>query len=210
MGLIKLGLVGSAPETPNVGDSYVYVLSSDKKIYLKDSDGTITDLTVGGTGDLLSTNNLSDLTSASDARVNLGLGAALLGPVAATQKMSQLAIADGTLAGTIKPSLSKSWGGATVAAEDNLAKGGSTANFSLDATGYQLTLKGGVTLGTVLAVAYAGSYEVGATVGTAFRVTSFISGSDIVLRFTTPAGAPVDLTAEVGTGSLRINLIYWE
>ena len=82
-----------------------------------DSSGTITDgdrlylhftrsgdqgASGGGSGDMVSTNNLSDLTSASSARSNLGLGAlATLGAVSATEINTNAVTSDKIIADAV-------------------------------------------------------------------------------------------------------------
>lgn len=64
----------STPSTPITGSATLYLDTSDGKLKIKKDSGTVVNLEGFGSGDMLSTNNLSELVSASTARTNLGLG----------------------------------------------------------------------------------------------------------------------------------------
>lgn len=67
----------AAPATPSDNKAVLYLDTSDGKLKIKKDSGSVVDLEAGGgggSGDLLSTNNLSDLDDVGAARDNLGLG----------------------------------------------------------------------------------------------------------------------------------------
>ena len=92
-----LGVKTSDPTVDNDGDALLvgalYFNSGTDKLYIY--DGSAWQVTTSGAsaGDLVSTNNLSDLTSAATARTNLGLGTA-----ATTASTAYATAAQGTLA----------------------------------------------------------------------------------------------------------------
>ena len=92
----------------------------------------------GGSGDLISTNNLSDLSNTGTARTNLGLG------TMSTQAASTVAITGGTINGTSIGATSTSTGAFTTLS----ASGATTLSSTLGVNSDLTVTKNGTTLGT--------------------------------------------------------------
>ncbi len=85
---------------------------------------------------------------------DIGLAGALLGDSTAGRviRQSVLRIADGTNVNTIKCTFVSVWNGDQISQVDNISKGATTGDFSLDATGKILIVENSGLSGTVLAV----------------------------------------------------------
>jgi len=115
-------------------------------------------------------------------------------------------IDNGTTAATIKVSGGSRWNGDTLAEEDNLAKGGDTGNFALNAVGAILSIQNSGVTGDVVAVV-AASLGQNAT-GTALTVDGY-GETDILLGFrNATSGADVDITTLVDTGTILVEVAY--
>jgi len=124
-------------------------------------------------------------------------------------RCTQVFIEDATTAANIKVSLTAvaTWTGDVIAAEDNLAKSGSTTSFTLNANGGVLTIDG-AKLAT-LPIAVLAAVVTRNRSGTAVTVSPTITSNDIQFYFCNAAtGAEVDLTNLVDTGTIRVQLIY--
>ena len=130
------------------------------------------------------------------------------GTAGRTIRTTELMIDDGTNAATLKCDLTTVWNGHTIAETDNVAKGATTGNFTLDATGYALKIEAsGLDSTNCVAV-------LSAVIGQNLSTTEItVSGkhlsNDIYLRFfNTATGGTVDLTTLVDTGRIHVNIAY--
>lgn len=149
--------------------------------------------------------------SYSEVTDDLSLTGALLGDSTAGRviRQSVLRISDGTDANTIKCAFVSVWNGDIIGTTDNISKGATTGNFTLDAGGRTLTIENSGLSGTVLAVV-ASVQTVNSTSSDITSVMSIMVGDDI--RFQAAdgyAGANHDLTLIVTGGEiLYVNITY--
>ena len=119
---------------------------------------------------------------------------------------SLLTIEDGTNAATLKCTLASRWNGDAIAATDNIAKGATTGDFTLDAAGDTLTIEATGLTGNAV---YAIGVIVSNASGTHILVDIYAAGNDIVLDFQSgPSAGAVDLTTLVDTGTIYIEVLY--
>lgn len=124
-----------------------------------------------------------------------------------TIRVVSLLIEDGTTASTIAVTAASLWNGDVMSQEDDLGKSGDTGNFALDSTGAQLTVQASGLTGDAVAVVAAA--VVNNSTGTAALVAATVSGTDIVLVFTSPtAGTAIDLTSVCDSGDVVVHLTY--
>ena len=127
-----LGAKASAPTVDNDGNALIvgalYFNTGTDKLYIWNGTAWQVTTSGGASGDLISTNNLSDVTSASTSRTNLGLvtvastgaysdltGTPTLGTAAATASTDYATAAQGTLAASaVQPNDSPTFDGLTV------------------------------------------------------------------------------------------------
>jgi len=122
-------------------------------------------------------------------------------------RASRVFIANPSAPDCIQVSMLNSWNGDAISAETDLAKGGSTTSFALDADGKTLTIKGsalaGNAIGVVAAIICYNACE------TYMVVQGSISGNDIELLFRhANTGANLDLPALVDNNSFMVFLTY--
>lgn len=116
-------------------------------------------------------------------------------------------IMDGSNADTINVQTLETWNGDTIAAQDNLAKGGDETNFALDAGGLTLTIKAvGLTGNAITCIS---CVITGSTTGAVYNVICLaLEGSLIVLLSDATDGTQLDLAAGVDLGVLTIAISY--
>jgi len=126
------------------------------------------------------------------------------------QKLRQvsLTIADGTNANTIKCTVANLYNGDTIAATDNISKGATTGNFTLNAGGTQLIVeKSGLSGNCLMAH---GSLADDQTNTSDPTLNCYASGNDITIAIDSN-GTPQDLTSLVdfgGGSSITAIILY--
>jgi len=118
-------------------------------------------------------------------------------------RQSKLLIEDGTNANTIKCTLTSTWNGDVLAVVDNIAKGATTGGYTLNATGYLLTITNTIITGDAVALLFAGILVT--SYNEALTINYSMSGG-LILNFATLLGADRDLTTY--TGVCYVNLVY--
>jgi len=115
-------------------------------------------------------------------------------------RMGRLTIADGTNPSTLKCTLVSEWNGDAIAATDNIAKGATTGDFTLNAAGTILTVELGDVLGCM---GFVGS----GIVNNVYTAGVNVVGADLTVRLR--AGATnQDLTVLVDSDTYNISLLY--
>lgn len=119
----------------------------------------------------------------------------------------QIKIDNGTDASTLKCTVTSEWNGDAIGETDNISKGATTGNFTLNAAGGGLKIENAGLSGTVVAVLDATQgYNAS---GTAVTVSGDASSGDVRLVFRNPTtAAEMDLTSLVDTGILYIQFTY--
>jgi len=127
--------------------------------------------------------------------------------VAAVYKIVAITIDDGSDASTISVSVASMYAGSTISSEDNLAKGGSTTNFTLSADGNDLTVSAsGLGSGQVLGVTPVIAKNAS---GTALTVTTGAAAGALGISFwDATAGTVADLTSLVDTGAITVYAFF--
>lgn len=118
-----------------------------------------------------------------------------------------LRIKNGTNAATLKCSTADRWNGDTIGETDNVAKGATTGNFSLDGDGNILTIEASGLTGNAIYVF--GSIISNGT-GTEVVVNTVTTANDITIYTTASpgGGALLDLTTLVDPGNIYVELFY--
>ena len=120
---------------------------------------------------------------------------------------SYLKVEDGTNANTLKCTLVSRWNGDAIAETDNIAKGATTGNFTLHASGYQLTIEAAGLSGNAVAVLSCSPHANTSTV--VLDPDGTVTSNDIIITFYGATdGSLLDATVLVDTGSFRIRLTY--
>lgn len=121
-------------------------------------------------------------------------------------RVIQVIIANGSNASTLKCTVVDKWNGDTIAETDNVAKGATTGNFTLDATGQNLKIEAAGLSGNVLMAL--GVIHLNES-GVALNVSIVAISNDIQMtaRHTT-TGAAQDMTVLVDTGTFSLNILY--
>jgi len=128
------------------------------------------------------------------------------GTVGRVLRHSYLNITDGTNANTIKCELQSRWNGDYIATTDNISKGATTGNFTLNAGGNNLIIETTGITGDCLTAFGQVNYN-----GSGTAIISNLRGlsNDIYILFYNAAtGANVDLTALVDVGSIEVCVKY--
>ena len=143
------------------------------------------------TGDLID----SGYAATDFADANAILGDTTVGRVL---RVSQLTIADGTNASTLKCTVASLWNGDTITETNNVAKDGTTGNFTLNAAGTLLTIEAaGLTGNCVAAFGFIASDASGVANPT---LDIKASGNDVLIAIKS-SGTAADLTARVDLGA---------
>lgn len=121
-------------------------------------------------------------------------------------RVISVAIKDATQASKIKPSATSVFNGDAVTEEDNLAKGGDSGYFNLNAAGSGLHIESGAITGDATHVLMCQIYSNAS--GNLFYVQGTIVSNGITLTFTHNDGTAYDLTAAVDIGEIYLNVIY--
>lgn len=119
----------------------------------------------------------------------------------------QLTIDDGTNANTLKCTVASLWNGDTIGVTDNVAKGATTGDFTLDANGEYLIVETAGLSGNVLMAQGILSINPG---GTAATLDCFATANDIKLALRDNAASTLlDLTALVDVGApIEVYILY--
>lgn len=121
-------------------------------------------------------------------------------------KACRFTIADGTNANTLKCTMTVKWNGDTILATDNIAKGATTGDFTLDANGEYLTVEVSGLVGNCL---YARASVARNFAGTDLTATATATANDIVIGlFHSTTGAIQDMTALVDVGVVYLEIFY--
>lgn len=122
-------------------------------------------------------------------------------------RRSVLTIDDGTNADTLKCTLTSVWNGDTIAETDNVPKGGTAGNFTLNAGGTILTVEAAGLAGNAVAALSGEIHDNTSTVALQSKVD--VSSNDLrFFGYGTADGAAKDLTVLVDTGSLFCDITY--
>jgi len=122
-------------------------------------------------------------------------------------RFANLVIQDGLVIPSIKCTFSSKWNGDTIATTDNITKGATVGDFSLNPGGDMLTIENSGLSG-----------DVKMAFGTICRNYSLASilviagamSNDIVMMFTNiNTGALVDITTLVNAGDIQVDVIYF-
>lgn len=130
------------------------------------------------------------------------------GDAGTTWRMSRLQINDGTNANTIECQLLNEYNGDAISSVDNITKGGGGTDFQLDGTGAFLTIKAAELTGTVVAAGATGLNSSSGVSGNLAHLVVREDSGDIQFFARTAAGASIDWTSEIGTGSFSIYFFY--
>jgi len=123
-------------------------------------------------------------------------------------RLARLTIDDGTNASTLECTLASLWNGDTIAATDNVAKGATTGNFTLDAAGTVLTVEAAGLSGNCIAVLSAAIARNASNISHPF-CDAVVATNDIEMTFRQSQEiAVLDLTGMVDTGQVDIILAY--
>lgn len=122
-------------------------------------------------------------------------------------RLITVAVQNGTNAGTIKVKSLNVWNGDAIAEEDNLAKGGDTGVFALNAGGFGLYINTAGISGdpiAILSCVFRFNYT-----GSELLVDGFVEGANIRLNFfNRTSGLDADLTVLVDTGIFYFYILY--
>jgi hypothetical protein len=119
-------------------------------------------------------------------------------------RRSYLQIENGTNVSTIKCTLSSEWNGDSDGPTDNVAKGATTGNYTLDAGGTSLIVEAAALAGDV--VMAQGSVGYNAT-GSAISARVTDASNDIIVWISNTAGW-TDMTVLVDTGIIGVQILY--
>jgi hypothetical protein len=121
-------------------------------------------------------------------------------------RLSELTIEDGTAADSAKCTLASVWNGDAIAATDNVAKGATTGNFTLNAGGDELIIETtGITGNTIMAFPAKSYNSAGPMLDCDVRASA--NDIKIVLRNPTSSAAQ-DICGHVNNGSIKILILY--
>lgn len=143
---------------------------------------------------------LSDIGAAADDAVG---GDGTAGRVL---RQAQLIIQDGTDAATLNCELVSTWNGDSDGPTDNVAKGATTGNYTLDATGHNLIIEAAALSGNVvMAIA-----DIARNASEAFLTCDCAPlTNDISTKWYADfTGVAADLTARVDAGAILLNILY--
>jgi hypothetical protein len=170
-------------------------------------------LHVGGDSDPGDDNLLVDgtIVATGSATSSAGLLGQVLGDGTAGRVLRslRLLIQDGTNVNTIKCTVISLWNGDAIAATDNISKGATTGDFTLNAAGDSLTIEASGLTGNCVAV-FSASFIYNDT-GTDIPIINFnVTANDIWTKYYTNfGGATADLTAVLaGAAGLYIVINY--
>ncbi len=122
-------------------------------------------------------------------------------------RISRLTIADATAASEIKCTLASIWNGDAISATDNIGKGETVGNFTLDADGDVLTI-GAAGLSTACMAVISGVISRNAS-SLNLLCDVVASSNNIILTFRkVQEAAVVDLTSAVDTGQVQLIISY--
>ncbi len=122
-------------------------------------------------------------------------------------RLITLTIDNGTTGVGLKCTIASVWNGDTQAETDDIAKDGTTGNFTLNAGGTVLTIEAATLTGNAIAALAANIYQNLST--TALDVHVTVTANDLVITgYGAGDGVAKDLTTLVDTGKVLINILY--
>lgn len=196
------------PRVTNLSDTRVRAWFESMRSFVNSSVTVVSSPTVNNFASLDANGEIQDsgYDSTSFVAAADGTPSAIIADASGRQfRQSYLLIADGTNANTLKCTLSSLFNGDSIAVTDNISKGGTTGNYSLNAGGTQLTIEAsGLTGNAVMAqgtIRYDESNTTNPTLG------CYASGNDILVSVFS-AAVEQDLTALVDLGAIHINILY--
>lgn len=122
-------------------------------------------------------------------------------------RIVRLLIEDGTNANTIKVTLINEWNGDAISVIDNLAKSGTSGDFSLNASGNTLLINNTGLTGNFLGGIASVAKNFVSGVDYYFEADYNASGMDVEVSVS--GGATIDLTAVVDVGDVYVKIIYF-
>ena len=144
---------------------------------------------------------------AAFTKVNTNIDHQLCGDGSAALYLRSVAVAikNGTIASTIKPSVTDNFNGTDITEENNLGISGDTGNFSLDATKSKLHIDSSATE-VVSYILFAVITKNGS--GNIITVNPSIETNGITLEFLSNDATAYDLTAAVDVGEIYVSILY--
>lgn len=166
--------------------------------------------TLGLTATVAEINTACDGITATAAELNQldGVGAIIGDATAArTIRTIRITIDDATTAAELKCTVASQWNGDTIAVTDDIGKGETVGNFTLNAAGGQLVIEAAGLTGNCVAVISAVLDKNDSTED--ITVYGRVGANDIILDFyDLTAGDAEDLTGLVDTGPVYVSICY--
>lgn len=117
----------------------------------------------------------------------------------------RLNIANGSNASTIKCTVTSRWNGDVISVVDNIGKGTTTGDFTLNGGGTQVIIEASGLTGNALYALWDVQYNV---TGTDLLLEGYAASNDLITFFYNRSGALQDITVLVDTGELWIDIFY--
>ena len=182
------------------------------KTLLDDATAAAALITLGLTATAAEINTACDGITATAAEINKAADGIVYAPITGDAtagrvlRQSYIYIQDATVAAEVKASFTSIWNGDTIGSTDNIGKGETVGNFTLDAVGNGLTVEAAGLSGNCVAVL---SIELYANAcGTDLLINGQAIDNDIRFLISNRAGVAQDMTVLVDTGGIGIRVIY--